>query len=420
MSNLPKSCFKLLFHQIKRPQMILSRCQSFYPVNDDLFGLSSDEKQLRETAFNFAQKEIAPLADRLDKENGLDSAIRKDLWKKVGDMGLFGVTASEEYGGSGMTYMDQVLVAEEFTRASPAMAMNIVAQSTLVINQIILNGTEDQKHEYVPKLCRGEICGALAMSETTSGSDVVSMNMTAVEDGDDYILNGNKFWITNGPDADIVVVYAKTDKSKAQHGITTFLVERGFPGFSSGPKLDKLGMRGSNTSELIFEDCRVPKKNILGGYNKGVYVLMSGLDIERLIFATGPVGVMQSCCDTAFNYANQRKQFGQKISEFQLIQAKMAEMYASLAASRSYLYTVARATDRGHLSNKDIAAMLMFCSEKSVECALDSIQILGGNGYINDYPTGRYLRDAKLYEIGAGTSEIRRLVVGRAINKEYS
>lgn len=400
--------------------MILSRCQSFYPVNDDLFGLSSDEKQLRETAFNFAQKEIAPLADRLDKENGLDSAIRKDLWKKVGDMGLFGVTASEEYGGSGMTYMDQVLVAEEFTRASPAMAMNIVAQSTLVINQIILNGTEDQKHEYVPKLCRGEICGALAMSETTSGSDVVSMNMTAVEDGDDYILNGNKFWITNGPDADIVVVYAKTDKSKAQHGITTFLVERGFPGFSSGPKLDKLGMRGSNTSELIFEDCRVPKKNILGGYNKGVYVLMSGLDIERLIFATGPVGVMQSCCDTAFNYANQRKQFGQKISEFQLIQAKMAEMYASLAASRSYLYTVARATDRGHLSNKDIAAMLMFCSEKSVECALDSIQILGGNGYINDYPTGRYLRDAKLYEIGAGTSEIRRLVVGRAINKEYS
>jgi len=420
MSNLPKSCFKLLSHQIKRPQMILSRCQSFYPVNDDLFGLSSDEKQLRETAFNFAQKEIAPLADRLDKENGLDSAIRKDLWKKVGDMGLFGVTASEEYGGSGMTYMDQVLVAEEFTRASPAMAMNIVAQSTLVINQIILNGTEDQKHEYVPKLCRGEICGALAMSETTSGSDVVSMNMTAVEDGDDYILNGNKFWITNGPDADIVVVYAKTDKSKAQHGITTFLVERGFPGFSSGPKLDKLGMRGSNTSELIFEDCRVPKKNILGGYNKGVYVLMSGLDIERLIFATGPVGVMQSCCDTAFNYANQRKQFGQKISEFQLIQAKMAEMYASLAASRSYLYTVARATDRGHLSNKDIAAMLMFCSEKSVECALDSIQILGGNGYINDYPTGRYLRDAKLYEIGAGTSEIRRLVVGRAINKEYS
>jgi len=420
MSNLPKSCFKLLSHQIKRPQMILSRCQSFYPVNDDLFGLSSDEKQLRETAFNFAQKEIAPLADRLDKENGLDSAIRKDLWKKVGDMGLFGVTASEEYGGSGMTYMNQVLVAEEFTRASPAMAMNIVAQSTLVINQIILNGTEDQKHEYVPKLCRGEICGALAMSETTSGSDVVSMNMTAVEDGDDYILNGNKFWITNGPDADIVVVYAKTDKSKAQHGITTFLVERGFPGFSSGPKLDKLGMRGSNTSELIFEDCRVPKKNILGGYNKGVYVLMSGLDIERLIFATGPVGVMQSCCDTAFNYANQRKQFGQKISEFQLIQGKMAEMYASLAASRSYLYTVARATDRGHLSNKDIAAMLMFCSEKSVECALDSIQILGGNGYINDYPTGRYLRDAKLYEIGAGTSEIRRLVVGRAINKEYS
>jgi len=420
MSNLPKSCFKLLSKQIKRPQMITSRSQSFYPVNDDLYGLTSDEKQMRETAFNFAQKEIAPLADRLDKENGIDPVIRKNLWKKVGDMGLFGVTASEEYGGSGMTYMDQVLIAEEFSRASPAMAMNIVAQSTLVINQIILNGTEDQKHEYVPKLCRGEICGALAMSETSSGSDVVSMNLTAVQDGDDYILNGNKFWITNGPDADIVVVYAKTDKSKSQHGITTFLVERGFPGFSSGPKLDKLGMRGSNTSELIFEDCRVPKKNILGGFNKGVYVLMSGLDIERLIFATGPVGVMQSCCDTAFSYANQRKQFGQKISEFQLIQAKMAEMYASLAASRSYLYTVARATDKGHLSNKDMAAMLMFCSEKSVQCALDSIQILGGNGYINDYPTGRYLRDAKLYEIGAGTSEIRRLVVGRAINKEYS
>jgi len=420
MSNVSMSCFKLLSRQVARPQILFSRAQSFYPINEDLFGLTSDEKQLRETVFNFAQKEIAPLADRLDKDNGLDPKIRQDIWKKVGDMGLFGVTASEEYGGSGMTYFDQVLVAEEFTRASPAMAMAIVAQSTLVINQIMLNGTEDQKREYIPKLCRGEICGALAMSETTSGSDVVSMNLTALEDGDSYILNGHKFWITNGPDADVIVVYAKTDKSKSQHGITTFLVERGFPGFSSGPKLDKLGMRGSNTSELIFEDCRVPKKNILGGLNKGVYVLMSGLDIERLIFATGPVGVMQSCCDTAFKYANERTQFGQKIGEFQLIQAKMAEMYANLSASRSYLYSVARATDKKLMSNKDYAALLMFCAEKSVKCALDAIQILGGNGYINDYPTGRYLRDAKLYEIGAGTSEIRRLVIGRAINKEYS
>jgi len=300
------------------------------------------------------------------------------------------------------------------------MAMNIVAQSSLVINQIALNGTEEQKMEYIPRLCTGEICGALAMSETTSGSDVVSMNLTAVEDGDSYVLNGHKFWITNGPDADVLVVYAKTDKSASARGITTFLVERKFPGFSSGPKLDKLGMRGSNTCELIFEDCRVPKKNILGGLNKGVYVLMSGLDIERLIFATGPVGVMQSCCDTAFSYANQRKQFGQKIADFQLIQGKMADMYASLVACRSYLYTVARQVDRGQLSAKDCAAVLMFCAEASVKTALDSIQILGGNGYINDYPTGRYLRDAKLYEIGAGTTEVRKLVIGREINKEYS
>jgi len=410
----------VLTKKLIKNQVQTSRFQSFYPINDDLFGLTSDEKQLRETAFNFAQKEIAPLADRLDKDNGIEPSIRQELWRKVGAMGLFGVTASEKYGGSGMNYLDQVIIAEEFTRASPAMAMNIVAQSSLVINQIVLNGTEEQKMEYIPRLCTGEICGALAMSETTSGSDVVSMNLTAVEDGDYYVLNGHKFWITNGPDADVLVVYAKTDKSASARGITTFLVERGFPGFSSGPKLDKLGMRGSNTCELIFEDCRVPKKNILGGLNKGVYVLMSGLDIERLIFATGPVGVMQSCCDTAFSYANQRKQFGQKIADFQLIQGKMADMYASLVACRSYLYAVARQVDRGQLSAKDCAAVLMFCAEASVKTALDSIQILGGNGYINDYPTGRYLRDAKLYEIGAGTTEVRKLVIGREINKEYS
>ena len=397
------------------------RNQSYYPINDTIFGLSQEQKQLRETVFKFSQKELAPLAHRLDKENGMDTADRKALWLKLGEMGMFGVTTKSEYGGSDMTYLDQVIIAEEFCRASPAMGMSIVAQSNLCVNQLDRNGTEEQKRKYLPQLCSGEICGALAMSETTSGSDVVSMKLRADRDGDDFVLNGHKFWITNGPDADFLIVYAKTDlTSKPQHGITAFIVEKGFKGFSTGPKLDKLGMRGSNTSELIFENVRVPKENVIGEVNKGVYVLMSGLDFERLVFAAGPVGNMQACCDTAFQYAHEREQFGEKIGEFQLIQAKMADMYANLAASRSYLYNVTRACDNGFRGiSKDCAAVVLFCAERSTQTALDAIQILGGNGYINDYPTGRYLRDSKLYEIGAGTSEIRRLIIGRAINQEY-
>jgi len=295
------------------------------------------------------------------------------------------------------------------------------AHSNLCINQISRNGTEEQKMKYLPKLCSGEHMGALAMSEPGSGSDVVSMKTRADKKGDYYVLNGNKFWITNGPDADVLIIYAKTDpnNSKPQHGITAFLVEKDTPGFSTAQKLDKLGMRGSNTCELVFEDCKVPAKNILGHLNKGVYVLMSGLESERLVLAAGPVGIMQSCCDTAFDYAHTRKQFDQRIGEFQLIQGKMADMYTTMNACRSYLYNVARACDRGHASNKDCAGIILYTAEKATQMALDAIQILGGNGYINDYPTGRYLRDAKLYEIGAGTSEVRRQIIGKSLNYEY-
>jgi len=398
-----------------------SRHKSYFPINDAVFGLTDEEKQLREMVFKFAQKEIAPYAEVVDRENNMDPELRRQLWAKVGQIGLFGVTVDPNYGGSGMSMLDQVIIAEEFARASSAIGMNIVAQSNLCLNQLQLNGSPEQKAKYMPRLCSGELCGALAMSETTSGSDVVSMRLRADPDGDDYLLNGHKFWITNGPDADVVIVYAKTNltASKPQHGITAFIVERQFPGFSSGKKLDKLGMRGSNTSELVFNNCRVPKENILGGLNRGVYVLMSGLDLERLVLAAGPVGVMQACCDTAFDYAHQRQQFESKIGHFQLIQAKMAEMYARLAAGRSYLYGVARASDQGCVSPQDCAAVVMTCAEWCTQSALDAIQILGGNGYINEYPTGRYLRDAKLYEIGGGTSEVRRLVIGRSINSEY-
>lgn len=310
---------------------------------------------------------------------------------------------------------------EEMSRASGAVALSYGAHSNLCVNQINRNGTEEQKEKYLPKLCSGEHIGALAMSEPGSGSDVVSMSTKAEKKGDYYVLNGSKFWITNGPDADTLVVYARTDPNtdKPQHGITAFLIERGMDGFSSGPKLDKLGIRGSGTCELIFEDCKVPEKNILGALNKGIYVLFSGLDLERLVLAAGPVGIMQAACDVAWNYAHERKQFGQRIGHFQLLQGKMADMYTSLSSSRSYLYSVARACNQGHFNNKDCAGVILYCSEQATKVALDAIQILGGNGYINDYPTGRFLRDAKLYEIGAGTSEVRRLVIGRALNQEY-
>jgi len=395
------------------------RTLTHYPIDDTIFGLNDEERQLRETLFNFFQKELAPKADEIDKQNNFPEM--REFWKKLGDLGLLGITANSNYGGSEMGYFDHVLAMEEISRASGAVALSYGAHSNLCVNQINRNGTEEQKEKYLPKLCSGEHIGALAMSEPGSGSDVVSMTTKAEKHGDYYILNGSKFWITNGPDADTLVVYARTDPNtdKPQHGITAFMIERGMEGFTSGPKLDKLGIRGSGTCELIFEDCKVPESHILGAKNKGIYVLFSGLDLERLVLAAGPVGLMQAACDVAWNYAHQRKQFGQKIGEFQMIQAKMADMYTALSSSRAYLYSVARACDKGHFNNKDCAGVILYCAEQATKVALDSIQILGGNGYINDYPTGRFLRDAKLYEIGAGTTEVRKLVIGRALNSEY-
>eukprot|EP00093_Oithona_nana_P001301 01301.XXX_3687_5057_1 [CDS] Oithona nana genome sequencing. len=395
------------------------RTLTHYPIDDTIFGLNDEERQLRETLFNFFQKELAPKADEIDKQNNFPEM--REFWKKLGDLGLLGITANSNYGGSEMGYFDHVLAMEEISRASGAVALSYGAHSNLCVNQINRNGTEEQKEKYLPKLCSGEHIGALAMSEPGSGSDVVSMTTKAEKHGDYYILNGSKFWITNGPDADTLVVYARTDPNtdKPQHGITAFMIERGMEGFTSGPKLDKLGIRGSGTCELIFEDCKVPESHILGAKNKGIYVLFSGLDLERLVLAAGPVGLMQAACDVAWNYAHQRKQFGQKIGEFQMIQAKMADMYTALSSSRAYLYSVARACDKGHFNNKDCAGVILYCAEQATKVALDSIQILGGNGYINDYPTGRFLRDAKLYEIGAGTTEVRKLIIGRALNSEY-
>uniref|UniRef100_D2SNL6 Isovaleryl-CoA dehydrogenase, mitochondrial n=1 Tax=Heliothis virescens TaxID=7102 RepID=D2SNL6_HELVI len=395
-----------------------TRCMSHYPIDEHVFGLSSEQQQLRQSVFDFAQKELAPKAAQIDKENNF--AKLREFWKKCGEMGLLGITANPEYGGTGGKYSDHCVIMEELSRASGGIALSYGAHSNLCVNQINRNGTDEQKRKYLPKLCSGEHVGALAMSEPGAGSDVVSMKLRAEKKGDYYVLNGNKFWITNGPDADVLVVYAKTDtSSKPQHGISAFLIEKGFPGFSTAQKLDKLGMRGSNTCELVFEDCKVPATNILGEVNKGVYVLMSGLDLERLVLAAGPVGLMQAAIDTAFAYAHTRKQFGKSIGEFQLLQGKMADMYTTLSACRSYLYSVAKACDEGHVNSKDCAGVILYCAEKATQVALDAIQILGGNGYINDYPTGRILRDAKLYEIGAGTSEVRRMLIGRAINSEY-
>ncbi|NP_001129356.1 isovaleryl-CoA dehydrogenase, mitochondrial [Bombyx mandarina] len=395
------------------------RCISHYPIDDHVFGLSEEQQQLRKMVFDFAQKELAPKAAEIDKENNFKEL--RPFWKKLGDLGLLGITASSDYGGTGGKYSDHCVIMEELSRASGGIALSYGAHSNLCVNQINRNGTEEQKSKYLPKLCSGEHIGALAMSEPGSGSDVVSMKLRAEKKGDYYVLNGNKFWITNGPDADVLVVYAKTNwsTSKQQHGISAFLIEKDYPGFSTAQKLDKLGMRGSNTGELVFEDCKVPAANLLGQENKGVYVLMSGLDLERLVLAAGPVGLMQAAIDTAFLYAHTRKQFGKNIGEFQLIQGKMADMYTTLSACRSYLYNVAKACDNGHVNSKDCAGVILYCAEKATQVALDAIQILGGNGYINDYPTGRILRDAKLYEIGAGTSEVRRMLIGRALNNEY-
>ncbi|XP_011258316.2 isovaleryl-CoA dehydrogenase, mitochondrial [Camponotus floridanus] len=392
---------------------------NYCKIDESIFGLNNEQRELRSLAFNFAQKELAPKAAEIDKKNNFDEL--RAFWKELAKLGFLGITVKPEYGGTGGTYLDHVIIMEELSRASAAIALSYGVHSNLCVNQIHRNGTKEQKHKYLPKLCSGEHIGALAMSEPGYGSDVTSMKLRAEKKNDYYILNGNKFWITNGPDADILIVYARTNPNadKPQHGIPAFIVESATEGFSTAQKLDKLGMRGSNTCELIFEDCKIPAANVLGEVNKGVYVLLSGLDLERLILAAGPVGVHQASCDIAFEYAHSRKQFDQYLAQFQLIQGKIADMYMTLTASRSYLYSVARFCDAGHTNRKDCAAVLLFCTENAVKATMNAMQILGGNGYINDYVTGRLLRDAKLYDVGAGTNEIRRLVISRAITQEY-
>lgn len=378
------------------------------------FDLGETADMLREHVNAFAREEIAPRAGAIDEAN----LFPEDLWRKLGDMGLLGITVEEEFGGSGMGYLEHVVAVEEISRASASVGLSYGAHSNLCVNQIRRNGTEAQKRKYLPKLISGEHVGALAMSEPNAGSDVVSMKLRAKEDGDHYVLNGNKMWITNGPEASTYVIYAKTDPDAGSRGITAFIVERDMPGFSQAQKLDKLGMRGSNTCELVFQDVRVPKENILGELNRGVEVLMSGLDYERVVLAAGPLGIMQACLDVVVPYVHERSQFGKAIGEFQLVQGKVADMYTTMNAARAYVYTVAKACDRGETTRKDAAGVILYAAETATKMALDAIQLLGGNGYINEYPTGRLLRDAKLYEIGAGTSEIRRMLIGRELFTE--
>ncbi|HAU1150559.1 TPA: isovaleryl-CoA dehydrogenase [Legionella pneumophila] len=378
------------------------------------FQLGETYDMLRDSVNQFAQTEIAPLAAQIDEKN----TFPNHLWGKLGEMGLLGITVSEEYGGANMGYLAHAIAMEEISRASASVGLSYGAHSNLCVNQIFLNGNTEQKQKYLPKLISGEYVGALAMSESNSGSDVVSMQLQARSAGDKYILDGTKMWITNGPDADVLVVYAKTDKQAGSKGITAFIIEKGMPGFKTAQKLDKLGMRGSNTCELVFDQCEVPSENVLGVINQGVKVLMSGLDYERTILAAGPVGIMQACMDVVLPYVHERKQFNQAIGEFQFIQGKLADMYTDLNACRAYLYAVAKACDNNRVSRKDAAGVILYTAEKATQMALQSIQILGGNGYINEYPTGRLLRDAKLYEIGAGTSEIRRMLIGRELFKE--
>jgi len=375
------------------------------------FGLGPTVDEMRWQIQRFAADEIAPRADDIDRSN----VFPRDLWPKLGDMGLLGITVPEADGGSGLGYVEHVIAVEEISRASAAVGLSYGAHSNLCVNQIRLHGTPDQKRRYLPKLISGEHVGALAMSEAGSGSDVVSMRLDARKRGDRYVLNGTKMWITNGPDADVLVVYAKTDAKAGSKGITAFLIEKSFKGFHAAQKLDKLGMRGSNTSELVFEDCEVPEGNVLGEIDKGVRVLMAGLDYERVVLAGGPLGLMQNALDVVLPYVHQRKQFGQPIGEFQLMQGKLADMYTTLNASRAYVYAVARACDRGQTTRMDAAGCILYASERATRVALEAIQALGGNGYINEFPTGRLLRDAKLYEIGAGTSEIRRMLIGREL-----
>lgn len=386
----------------------------FSPYTPLDFGLDETLVMLRDQVNAFARDEISPRAGEIDEKNEFPA----DLWQKFGDMGLLGITVSDEDGGTGMGYLAHCIAMEEISRASASVGLSYGAHSNLCVNQLKINASAEQKAKYLPKLISGEHVGALAMSEPGAGSDVVSMKLRARKDGDRYILNGNKMWITNGPDADVLVVYAKTDPDASSKGMTAFIIEKGFAGFSTAQKLDKLGMRGSNTCELVFEDCEVPAENVLGEVGKGVRVLMSGLDYERTVLAAGPIGIMQAAMDVVVPYIHERKQFNQSIGEFQLVQGKVADMYTTLNACRAYLYTVAAACDRGQTSRKDAAGVILYCAEKATQVALDAIQLLGGNGYINEYPTGRLLRDAKLYEIGAGTSEIRRMLIGRELFNE--
>ncbi|MEG3766060.1 isovaleryl-CoA dehydrogenase [Alteromonas sp. 14N.309.X.WAT.G.H12] len=378
------------------------------------FDLGEDVDMLRQHVHQFAKNEIAPLAAKADEENQFPN----QLWPAFGEMGLLGVTVSEEFGGSAMGYLAHTVAMEEISRASAGIGLSYGAHSNLCVNQIFRNGTDAQRKKYLPKLISGECIGALAMSEPNAGSDVVSMKLRADKRGDTYVLNGNKMWITNGPDAHTFVIYAKTDVKAGAKGITAFIVEKDFAGFSQAQKLDKLGMRSSNTCELVFEDCEVPAANILGKEGEGVRVLMSGLDYERVVLAGGPLGIMQACMDAVLPYIHERQQFGQSIGQFQLVQGKVADMYTQMNAARAYVYTVAKACDRNETTRKDAAGAILYAAELATKMALDAIQLLGGNGYINEFPTGRLLRDAKLYEIGAGTSEIRRMLIGRELFNE--
>ncbi|MCY4339506.1 MAG: isovaleryl-CoA dehydrogenase [Gammaproteobacteria bacterium] len=382
---------------------------SNYPTLN--FNLGDTADMLRATVHDFAQAEIAPLAAEIDRSNEFPAP----LWRKLGELGLLGITVEEEYGGAGMGYLEHVIAMEELSRASASVGLSYGAHSNLCVNQLRRNGAQWQKRRYLPGLISGECPGALAMSETGAGSDVVGMRLRAERRGDTYLLNGNKMWTTNGPDAEVLVVYAKTDPQAGAQGITAFIVEKGFPGFSTAQKLDKLGMRGSNTCELVFEDCEVPRENVLGEVNEGVKVLMSGLDYERAVLAGGPLGIMQACMDVVLPYIHERQQFDRPIGRFQLMQGKIADMYTTMNACRAYVYAVAAACDRGETTRKDAAGAILYAAEKATSMALEAIQALGGNGYINDFPTGRLLRDAKLYEIGAGTSEIRRMLIGREL-----
>ena len=378
------------------------------------FALGEEVDAVRDTVHRFAQDKLAPRADEIDRSN----EFARDLWPELGNLGLLGITADPDFGGSGLGYLAHAVAVEELARASASTSLSYGAHSNLCVNQINRNGNAEQKARYLPKLCSGEHVGALAMSEPGAGSDVVSMKLKAEMRGDRYVLNGNKMWITNGPDADVLVVYAKTDPEAGPKGITAFLIEKGFKGFSTAQKLDKLGMRGSNTCELVFSDCEVPAENVMGEVGGGVRVLMSGLDYERVVLSAIGIGIMHACLDVVMPYVHERKQFGQAIGEFQLIQAKVADMYTAMNSARAYVYAVAAACDRGAVTRQDAAACCLYASEQATQQALQAIQVLGGNGYINDNPTGRLLRDAKLMEIGAGTSEIRRMLIGRELFKE--